>query len=472
MSSTSCLKCGKSFIQSNGKGAKRKFCSITCRISYASHSHVCEQCGEGFTSRYSSSRFCSRQCAQDHERADPSNPPLEKNFHICEQCSGRFYKPADRRKNYRFCSNDCRLEYDKQNAKTHQMLTCQVCGKELGIKERRSIRFCSLACRRVHRRQQGKHTPQITECQHCGKKFESAWQGCRKNRYQKFCSKECRNAWRHANIAYFPGKIASGHVTNIERLVADELEKRGVPYAFEYLIQPYWADFLLAGKIIIECDGVICHKKLHIHCEHMRWHDDRKDKYLEEKGYKVWRWNNTQIEKDVAGLVGSLLEKHLEVMSPTVEEKEYLTSATPNGKSSSLVVLSKLWGRRKKQDKAFVRELRPSEQTALHSIMNNGTDKAKLRASIILMSADSVGTTDIAEECNCRTETVYSIIKRFNKTGIKALRNANLGKKRGPQRHPHAKQKTLSQRQSTYHSSTARNTSEDSRAKYAQPTLF
>jgi len=470
-----CLHCGKPFEKR--EGGWQKFCNASCRIAHGKckYSHTCKYCGKDFKSERKESVFCSRQCTQDHERADPTNPPLEKNFHVCEECGKRFYRAADRRKNYRFCCNDCRLEFDKQHAKVHQMLTCQICGKELGVQGgTKGARFCSLTCRRKHWKQQGKHIPQIMECQYCGKEFESTWQGNHKNRYQKFCSIGCRNGWRHTAVPYFPGKIASGHMTNIERIVADELRKRGIPYAFEYLVQPYWLDFLLANKVAIECDGVICGKNLHVHCEHMRWRDDRKDKYLEEKGYRVWRWNDTQIEKDVAELVDGLLEKHPEVMSPTVEEKEYLTSTISNNSSPFRFFyrLRELQGRCKKQDKVFVRELQPSEQTMLRSIVNRNTGKAKLRASIVLMSADGVGVTDIAEECNCSTDAVRAVIKRFNETGIKALRNANLGKKRGPQRHPHAKQRTISQRQGDYHSSTTGNISEGSRTEYTQPALF
>jgi very-short-patch-repair endonuclease len=79
-----------------------------------------------------------------------------------------------------------------------------------------------------------------------------------------------------------------------ERLVFDYLKSKGIQFEHNKYVKPYWLDFCI-GKIIIEVDG-------------KRWHDFKKDavrdKDLESKGYKVFRFDSKKIVKDVSVIDG------------------------------------------------------------------------------------------------------------------------------------------------------------------------
>lgn len=98
---------------------------------------------------------------------------------------------------------------------------------------------------------------------------------------------------------------ASPRPTNIERLMARALDDADVRYAQFVRIGPYEADFVLPeqilwsrriGPAVIECDGDFWHKG-------RQDKDARKDRYLRACGYKVYRFGEMEIKRDVQSLV-------------------------------------------------------------------------------------------------------------------------------------------------------------------------
>lgn len=59
----------------------------------------------------------------------------------------------------------------------------------------------------------------------------------------------------------------------------------------QVFINPYIADFVINGRIIIECDGPF----------HRKRYDERRDQFLLAKGYRTLRLKNEEISNDISG---------------------------------------------------------------------------------------------------------------------------------------------------------------------------
>jgi very-short-patch-repair endonuclease len=91
----------------------------------------------------------------------------------------------------------------------------------------------------------------------------------------------------------------SGYFSSLERLIADALCRASVPYQHNVRIGRYWADFVICGRIVIECDGAYWHQD--------EAKDKRKDHYLQERGYFVYRFAEHRILHDPDLLVTGVL---------------------------------------------------------------------------------------------------------------------------------------------------------------------
>lgn len=104
-----------------------------------------------------------------------------------------------------------------------------------------------------------------------------------------FCSREC--------YYRFNGE------TSIETLIRKELEKTNVNFRQEIQIGEFCVDFLLFDKkIAIECDGDYWHSE-----RRAKRRDKRKDKFLESKGYRVYRFSETEIKTSAENCIKQVL---------------------------------------------------------------------------------------------------------------------------------------------------------------------
>jgi very-short-patch-repair endonuclease len=89
-------------------------------------------------------------------------------------------------------------------------------------------------------------------------------------------------------------QLRRNHMTKIERKIKDFLDSKGINYDYNKVVRTRttfrFPDFKI-GNLIIECDGNYWHKgKEHI--------DNARQKELEEIGFKVLRFNDSQIIND------------------------------------------------------------------------------------------------------------------------------------------------------------------------------
>lgn len=77
-------------------------------------------------------------------------------------------------------------------------------------------------------------------------------------------------------------------------------DKLGANFRRQHAIGPYIADFCcIKGKLIIELDGSQ-------HLEQAEY-DDERTKFLEAQGYRVIRFWNSEVMKDLDGVIQAIL---------------------------------------------------------------------------------------------------------------------------------------------------------------------
>ena len=93
--------------------------------------------------------------------------------------------------------------------------------------------------------------------------------------------------------------------TTIETLMYEEMERRGVTFVKQQVIDGLWVvDALIPGpRIVIECDGEYWHNR-----PEMRERDRKKDAFLASRGYKVMRFPEAAIKADAKACVNKIVQ--------------------------------------------------------------------------------------------------------------------------------------------------------------------
>ena len=111
-----------------------------------------------------------------------------------------------------------------------------------------------------------------------------------------FCSYRCNCIW---TLKHMKSKD-----TSIEIAIEEELLKRNVPYLKQTPLEGIaLVDFLLPNKIIIQCDGDYWHSK-----SKTKNRDINQDFILTFKGYKVYRFKESEIKKSARKCVDKIMK--------------------------------------------------------------------------------------------------------------------------------------------------------------------
>jgi very-short-patch-repair endonuclease len=81
----------------------------------------------------------------------------------------------------------------------------------------------------------------------------------------------------------------------IERTLYNALTISGYQVFTQHKVGPYRGDLFIPPKLIIECDGKAYHKD--------KEKDKRRDKFIEQQGYKVIRFPGSRIHRDLKGVL-------------------------------------------------------------------------------------------------------------------------------------------------------------------------
>jgi hypothetical protein len=238
--------------------------------------------------------------------------PSRPKPYICATC-GKPFLSSNRKPEY--CSRPCR----DQNPARKQRLSvryrqipdrpCVICGKVFRPAQRTMnhgtpVECCSFACARLKARKHQRED--ITHCIGCGKALTKR----QISNQNEFCSRGCFGISGRATDALLAMQTA-GEPTSIERAMRGALDGAGVAYVFQFPIfstlglKRFVCDFVIpAAMLVVECDGDYWHSK-----PGAKSRDKRRDAYLRACGYTVLRFSETEIERDVAACVQSVLSR-------------------------------------------------------------------------------------------------------------------------------------------------------------------
>lgn len=271
-----CLKCGKEFNVAKHRKDSAKFCSKECKHAFGRVNKICLFCGKSFESaKWLNKSFCSRKCLDESKKRRVTKK--------CQLCGKEYEVQKYLDKTSKYCSFECRNEgvpkgligrfrgIKSPSYKGGKIWkTCKHCGKIFKVHQYRknTANHCSVSCSKLDTSE--KTRKQIAES-------------------IKKLQKE--NPKIHPNYIL----AQKGHVTQIERLVKDELNRRNLTFKIQYHLLSYWIDFAFPEiKLAVECDG-------------KRWHstkeniikDNKRDERIRNKGWIVLRLKESEILKDV-----------------------------------------------------------------------------------------------------------------------------------------------------------------------------
>lgn len=219
-----------------------------------------------------------------------------KNPKLCENCS----RPVeyDKRAN-RFCTRSCAGFFNGKSRKPHTAET----RKKIADGNKRFRRRCI---------EEGVNVAPTVQksCLRCSKVFV-----VKVSRIKKFCSKECQIKFQTTDPEFLrrasergqknivkqmrAGKwkgwsgVGEGKRSYPESYIERKLKQDGFSYEFQYQVGRYKVDFaFLDKKLALEVDG-----KQHLREKQLQ-SDRRKDAFLEENGWTVFRLPWTSIKKE------------------------------------------------------------------------------------------------------------------------------------------------------------------------------
>jgi len=318
---------------------------------------ICKYCNTKFETtevrvKDGRGKFCSKKCFDDFRRGK-ANPALRNRIlRKCSVCGKAFHTIPSRIQEGRgvYCSKEC--YYNSKKGKRSRnwdkvRIICLVCGKYFFVNRARakhgSAKFCSKECYRLSLIGKapksavriGPWKQRITcSCQMCGKTYlilpshiklgSRSGKFCSSNCYWK--SLKCKSSWNKGKqmSEETKEKLRKARLKQIiplkdtkpERLVQNELSNRNIPFKthIPVLGQP---DIFIEPNICVFCDGDYFHANPSMYnadkiilkgktASYMWERDKWVKKELEKQGFKVFRFWESNIKKDVKSCVDNI----------------------------------------------------------------------------------------------------------------------------------------------------------------------
>lgn len=298
-----CGHCGKKFFKTPSVVAKgeAQHCSRECSAASKTLTLTCAHCGDVFQ-RYKSNvidapkHFCSRACYYESVSGENS-PQWDRMECECNRCGERFLRPRAAVETYgrgKYCSKDC---YTADMALPRVEGSCVACGASFEMtqhQEESGRRYCSLECyRQVRDYPSGEDHPNYnsveTTCLTCASTFMAT--PSKLDNGRRYCSKECA--------------MRGTGPTGIEIATREALEQTGLQFSEQKQIGRYIADFLIpSANLVIECDGEYWHS-----LPGAKAKDRRRDRYMRDRGYKVVRLTESDINANAFRALKTALVK-------------------------------------------------------------------------------------------------------------------------------------------------------------------
>lgn len=310
---TVCKHCGKVFLR-HEYNAGRQYCSNECKYAHMrgrkqAHKRAyvrrveyvettCRTCGKPISVtkkkwERGQGRYCSHECQWANQKGKPVpvHPPKTSIEVNCQQCGKAFEAiPSTIKKGgAKYCSVECRNlsmrgKPSCRNGKRTVIRYCRECGKDTGRSDRV---YCSKEC--AHKNHWITKT-----CEHCGKEFETR-PAYIKRGAGRFCSHSCAALHRTQNHHY-------ENPTDIEQLLMNEMDQRGLDYEFQYPFDSMIVDFAFpVERLCIEADGEYWHGR-----PDAIERDERRNWFIQRRGWFVLRFSGSQIHESPEDCVDTI----------------------------------------------------------------------------------------------------------------------------------------------------------------------
>ncbi len=261
-----CIICGNHFIRKGKRAKTAKYCSIKCR-------------GIGMRKR--------------------------ETIH-CQNCGCSFeIKDFEKSRNRKFCSRDC----DFANRKKHpSRLGKPICGKQAevlrnaGLSWKGKTKENNVLARKRASLLKERYANDSNLRQQRSEIAKEVWKKRKldKKAFEKFRKKMSKIVKQ--NIAENPElhirRICTreGFESSLERIMREALSESGIEFKKEFQIDKFFVDFaIISHRIVIEVDGDY-------------WHQDKekdflRDQVIESYNWKVLRFSETSVKKDISGCI-------------------------------------------------------------------------------------------------------------------------------------------------------------------------
>ena len=185
---------------------------------WISEQHTCEKCGKVMTEKYGSGRFCSRSCANSHNKS-------EEEKQIVSQSLKRYYgtdEASTERKNYNNRHIINQIEYEKNPN------YCVVCNKQL-MYDFRLRQTCSEECYRNLLKLTSKNA-----CIKAGGNLNP--NGVQSSKYGTYKGFHCDSSWELAIVVYC-----------LDNSIKIERNHTYFEYVYNNQTHQYYPDFIIEG---------------------------------------------------------------------------------------------------------------------------------------------------------------------------------------------------------------------------------
>lgn len=150
--------------------------------------YICLNCNKEYSSRKKNSKFCSLECKHQYNRVNYNCDYCNKPIVIYKN---KYEKLLSGKRKGIYCSKEC-----ADKAHTYQVINiCTHCGKEYKITRAFGDiqKFCSKECYIEYKNSHSKKRE--VECKYCGKPFKTLHPN------QKYCSRECAGKGQRNRVA-------------------------------------------------------------------------------------------------------------------------------------------------------------------------------------------------------------------------------------------------------------------------------
>ena len=394
-----CPNCGEEFETSISKKVlKQTYCSNECYKEYRgigkNKTGTCVVCGKQFELVHGKgTKVCSKECLRELKSKNASKA---KEKRICKNC-GKEFNARYSTEQQDFCCRDCYWEYRRKRSEseysqvfknrvdsTHEVRSCEMCGKEFVVYKNYKKRFCSDECRiKYQNTSEFKEKRISTMIKRYGKKSVGngitpekieEYEAVRKEKYKKLCEesdldlieflerhillvrcRKCGKEFVTNNLSYIQYdkihcKYCSPEYKDYTPAIKiyDLLDSIGVEYLKNdrIVIKPYELDvYIPSKKLAIEVNGNFWHSEL---CGKDKEYHIKKTKLCDAAGVKLihvfedeiankWEIVKSRI-MSMLGLSSRIYARKCSICELSFEEKrEFMNKNHIQGDSNSSI---------------------------------------------------------------------------------------------------------------------------------------